>query len=146
MREPIKRTLTQFLQTGRKYKQRREEGIEAFLLIKNCEVYDSNSATSESTCICYLTKWLEYFDLNQLYTLNGDELTINPIRQLKKLEHLLKVKLFFIPEMIIFNKTNSTNLYPPTNGYILYLRETCKSQNINPICLTLSSPSVSFRS
>ena len=41
------------------------------------------------------------------------------------------------------NKTNSTNLYPPTKGY---LRETCKSQNINPIYLTLSSPSVSFRS
>ena len=40
-------------------------------------------------------------------------------------------------------KTNSANLYPPTKGY---LRETCKSQNINPIYLTLSSPSVSFRS
>ena len=41
------------------------------------------------------------------------------------------------------NKANSTNLYPPTKGY---LRETCKSQNINPIYLTLSSPTVSFRS
>ena len=40
-------------------------------------------------------------------------------------------------------KANSTNLYPPTKGY---LRETCKSQNINPIYLTLSSPTVSFRS
>ena len=29
---------------------------------------------------------------------------------------------------------NSTNLYPPTKGY---LRETCKSQNINPIYLKL---------
>ena len=41
------------------------------------------------------------------------------------------------------NKPNSTNLYPPTKGY---LKVTCKSQNINPIYLTLSSPSVSFRS
>ena len=41
------------------------------------------------------------------------------------------------------NKANLTNLYPPTKGY---LRETCKSQNINPIYLTLSSPTVSFRS
>ena len=41
------------------------------------------------------------------------------------------------------NKANSTNLYPPTKGY---LRETCKSQNINPIYLALSSPTVSFRS
>ena len=39
--------------------------------------------------------------------------------------------------------TNSMILYSPTKGY---LRETCKSQNINPSCLTLSSPSVSFRS
>ena len=41
------------------------------------------------------------------------------------------------------NKANLTNLCPPTKGY---LRETCKSQNINPIYLTLSSPTVSFRS
>ena len=41
------------------------------------------------------------------------------------------------------NKANSTNLYPPTKDY---LRETCKSQNINPIYLILRSPSVSFRS
>ena len=41
------------------------------------------------------------------------------------------------------HKANSTNLYPPTKGY---LRETCKSQNINPIYLTLSLPTVSFRS
>ena len=40
-------------------------------------------------------------------------------------------------------KANSMNLYPPTKGN---LRETCKSQNINPIYLTLSSPTVSFRS
>ena len=43
----------------------------------------------------------------------------------------------------MLDKANSTNLYPPTKGY---LRETCKSQNINPVYLTLSSPTVLFRS
>ena len=42
---------------------------------------------------------------------------------------------------LVKNKANLTNLYPPTKSY---LRETCKSQNINPIYLTLSS--ASFRS
>ena len=37
------------------------------------------------------------------------------------------------------NKTHLTNLYPSTNGY---LSKTCKSQNMNPIYLTLTSPSV----
>ena len=32
------------------------------------------------------------------------------------------------------SKTNSMNLYPPTKGYV---REMCKSQNINPIYLNL---------
>ena len=45
--------------------------------------------------------------------------------------------------ILCLNKANSTNLYPPAKGY---LRDTCKSQNINPIYLTLSSPTVSFRS
>ena len=34
----------------------------------------------------------------------------------------------------IGNKTNSTNLYPSTKGY---LRETGKSQKVNPIYLNL---------
>ena len=49
----------------------------------------------------------------------------------------------YLDDILNINKTNSMNLYPPTKGY---LRKTCKSQNINPIYLSLSSPSVSFRS
>ena len=45
--------------------------------------------------------------------------------------------IYFFFKIDFFNKTNSTNLYPPPKGF---LRETCKSQNINPIYLTLSSP------
>ena len=55
----------------------------------------------------------------------------------------LSILSFFGKELNKFNKANSTNLYPPKKGYF---RETCKSQNINPIYLTLSSPTVSFRS
>ena len=63
--------------------------------------------------------------------------------------HVLRLGYFLIHCSILresrsyCNKTNSTNLYPPTKDY---LRETCKSQNINPIYLTLRSPPVSFRS
>ena len=57
--------------------------------------------------------------------------------------HFMIRKLFHIIFNLYVNKANSTNLYPPTKGY---LRETCKSQNIYPIYLTLSSPTVSFRS
>ena len=50
-----------------------------------------------------------------------------------------KVPTVYIDMTAVLNKTNSTNLYHPTKGY---LRETCKSQNINPIYLTLSSPCI----
>ena len=46
------------------------------------------------------------------------------------------------PTELQLNKANSKNLYPPTKGY---LRETCKSENKNPIYLTLNSPTLSFR-
>ena len=42
--------------------------------------------------------------------------------------------IYFVFTKTKNNKTNSTNLYPQTEGY---LRETCKSQNINPIYLNL---------
>ena len=54
------------------------------------------------------------------------------------------IKLYFFPEKKNNLKQDKfDNFYPPTKGY---LRETCKSQNVNPIYLTLSSPSVLFRS
>ena len=56
----------------------------------------------------------------------------------KALERMINKRLTWFLES---DKANSTNLYPPTK---VYLR--CKSQNINPIYLTLSSPTVSFRS
>ena len=104
VREPIKRTISQFLQAGRIYQQRHFEGIESWLLNKNGAVDEANFAISESTYIDHLAKWLQYFDLNQLYIVNGDEFAINPLRQLKELEQFLKVKPFFTSEMIIFNK------------------------------------------
>ena len=41
----------------------------------------------------------------------------------------------------LFKQDKFDEIISPTKGY---LRETCKSQNINPIYLTLSSPSVLF--
>ena len=49
-----------------------------------------------------------------------------------------------MPADLIFKDQNIFDKFiSPDKGY---LRETCKSQNINPIYLTLNSPSVSFRS
>ena len=94
-------------------------------------------------------KFMHNTDVSNCTTYAGQRLITKDSALSKKCSDELitpKSRLFHIkiPKSKIYkNKANSTNLYPPTKGY---LRETCKSQNINPIYLTLSSPTVSFRS
>ena len=57
---------------------------------------------------------------------------------------LFSCKIFSMKNEFYYIKQGKFDEFiSPTKGY---LRETCKSQNINPIYLTLSSPTVSFKS
>ena len=65
----------------------------------------------------------------------------------RRLQNLLssyiKMCLKYIYTLVLCKQDKFDEFISPMKGY---LRETCKSQNINPIYLTLSSPAVSFRS
>ena len=92
------------------------------------------TGSSESTHVKMPHCWKSHVTAHILFFFTAPRHQGKVAAKIQQLMNTLKVKI---------NKTNSTDLYPPTKGY---LRETCKSQNINPIYQTLSSPSVSFRS
>ena len=107
IREPISRTVSQYLQwKGRRPNFDQELDIESFLLDESGRKIDEkNAATSKSTYILHLKKWLSVFKLHQIYIVNGDEFRQNPLRQLNEIETFLGVKPHFTPENIYYNKT-----------------------------------------
>ena len=89
--------------------------------------------TTKVICLCHLLKSLRrFFGIQCISKSDGS--------CMNRLNWVLNV----CPDTYISQTRQIRRIYiPPTKGY---LRETCKSQNINPIYLTLSSPTVSFRS
>jgi [heparan sulfate]-glucosamine 3-sulfotransferase 5 len=53
---------------------------------------------SKSIYIRYLKKWLEYFPVEQIHIVDGDEFARNPSEELNKIERFLNVEKFFKKE------------------------------------------------
>lgn len=107
IREPISRTVSQYLQM----KQGRpnfdqELDIESFLLDDSGRKIDKeNNAISQSSYVLHIKKWLNVFKLQQIYIVNGDEFRQNPLRQLKEMETFLGVKPYFTSDIVYYNET-----------------------------------------
>ena len=76
-------------------------------------------------------KLKEYKAFQKLKVMKGPQIHRDDFKELQNKEATLKLVR---KRTTSADKTNLTNLYPPTKGY---LRETCKSQNINSIYLDL---------
>ena len=76
-----------------------------------------------------LEKLVEVF----LNTFHREKFSINDV--VKSYHEKTVLKSLQLEFSSVWNKTNSTNFYPPAKGY---LRETCKLQNKNPIYMYLN--------
>ena len=107
VREPISRTVSQYLQMKALRPQSVETiDIDSFLMDKTgTRINVKSNAIVTSTYFIELQKWLDFFRLEQMYILDGTEMLKNPLRQLQELENFLGVKPYFNSEIIYFNAT-----------------------------------------
>jgi hypothetical protein len=59
---------------------------------------------NDSLYVVHLKKWLQYFPLEQILILNGEEFIKNPYNEVIKVEKFLNLNKFFVPEHYIFDK------------------------------------------
>ena len=107
VREPISRTVSQYLQMKDANKSTVDTAdIDSFLKDKTGEGLAVNSnAIITSTYYIHFRKWLDVFRLDQIYVMDGTEFIKNPLRQLQELETFLEVKPYFNSEIVYLNET-----------------------------------------
>jgi hypothetical protein len=116
IREPTKRTVstyTHIFQNRVKF----TDNTDHF----NSQVFDKNGSIliddessnikrrgvtmiNDSLYVVHLKKWLQYFPLEQILILNGEEFIKNPYNEVIKVEQFLNLNKFFVPEHYIFDK------------------------------------------
>ena len=62
---------------------------------ENGKINHKKTLVSKSIYIKHLKNWLEYFPVEQIHFVDGDELTQTPLKELGKIERFLKIKTFF---------------------------------------------------
>ena len=53
----------------------------------------------------HLKKWLDYFPLEQIHFINGEELVTNPVQEMKSVENFLGLKPFLDEKLFYYNET-----------------------------------------
>ena len=116
VREPISRTVSQYLQSREQYLESREgrrgeqfgtsDDVESFLLDESRKKIDTdNFAVSASAYYIHIQKWLKFFPLSQFHIIDVLELAKQPVKPLKELEKFLGVSSYFDSDTVYFNET-----------------------------------------
>ena len=96
VREPVQRALSSYLMAKLMYKQHRKTNWKNQTFESSwrqyAAVYDDN-----------FELWLKYFEQKQIYVVDGDAMTANPIAELRKIESFLKIDHYLDDNIIIFN-------------------------------------------
>ena len=118
IREPVKRTISTFVHLyGRRLFEKGfnyQKHFEFQIFEKNktiiiddefCKVKRRKSVTfiNDGLYVVHLRKWLNFFPLNQILFVNGEQFIRNPYKEIKKIESFLQLESFIQPEHFVFN-------------------------------------------
>lgn len=65
----------------------------------------TNSIVTTGLYVNHLRRWLEYFPLEQIHFVNGEELVKNPVPEMKSVEKFLGLEPFIDENLYYFNET-----------------------------------------
>ena len=120
VREPISRTISQFLQSNGSHRITASD-LESFVLDKSGTKVDTdNFAVSASSYQIHMQRWLHLFPINQFHIIDAFDFANDPVKQLKELEEFLGVRSYFNSENVYFNETRGfhcVKLYYKEGGY-----------------------------
>ena len=106
VREPISRTVSQYLQSKESHRGEEFGDVNSFVLDEAGEkINTENFAVSASSYHVHMQKWLEMFPLRQFQIIDVSELAKHPLKPLKELESFLGVRSYFDDENVYFNET-----------------------------------------
>ncbi|KAL8597154.1 hypothetical protein ACOMHN_050490 [Nucella lapillus] len=108
LRDPIDRTMSDYLQIMDNKVKRDKPRVAFEKLVLDQETYEINrsySAVKRSIYVRHLQRWLQLFPLGQLHLVDGENLIAHPWQELAKVESFLGLEHQMGRELFSFNTT-----------------------------------------
>jgi len=104
VRDPVKRLESEFMQmvVGRPQYLTGDTVESNVIHTLTGEVLAYKSLVSKSLYVVYLKNWLRYFNISQIHIVDGDEFTVDPIKQLQEIEAFLGIGSYFTKDLFAF--------------------------------------------
>ncbi|XP_060593375.1 heparan sulfate glucosamine 3-O-sulfotransferase 5-like [Ruditapes philippinarum] len=106
-RDPVERTISDYVQIaeGKKSKNKYVASFEDHVLDSKGNINRSYRAVKSSIYHKHLSRWLEFFSLNQIYIIESKDLVENPSVVMYDVEDFLQIEHEIKPSNFYFNKT-----------------------------------------
>ena len=107
VRDPTERAISDYTQIyfNRLAKKKSFASFEDLALDKHGYVQKSYKAVRRSMYYKHMLRWLQFFDLNQIHIVNGENLVENPVFELQKVETFLGLNHELNDERFYYNVT-----------------------------------------
>ena len=107
LRDPVERTISDYLQIAesKKSKNKYVASFEEHVLDSKGNINRSYRAVRSSIYHKHLSRWLEFFSLDQIYIIESKELVDNPSDVMYDVEDFLQIEHKIKPSNFYFNKT-----------------------------------------
>uniref|UniRef100_A0A8C6UE59 Sulfotransferase n=1 Tax=Neogobius melanostomus TaxID=47308 RepID=A0A8C6UE59_9GOBI len=104
--KPTERVLSDYTQVfyNRLQKHKRYQPIE-YVLVRDGDINLGYKALNRSLYYVHMQNWLQYFPLDSIHVVDGDELIRDPLPEMKKVERFLKLEPQINASNFYFNKT-----------------------------------------
>lgn len=105
VKEPLTRAVSEYVHNcadSAKYCQKTFE--QYAILPETGEVNTGYKPLTKSIYFRHMPRWYKYFSQDQIFIVDGDDLVVNPLRELKKLEMFLGVKPELTEKNLYFNE------------------------------------------
>lgn len=106
LRDPTERVLSDYTQVfyNRLQKHKHYQPIE-YVLVRDGDINLEYKALNRSLYYLHMQNWLQYFPLDSIHVVDGDELIRDPLPEMKKVERFLKLEPQINASNFYFNKT-----------------------------------------
>lgn len=105
VKEPLKRAVSEYVHNCADSAKYCEKTFEQYAILPDTgEVNTGYKPLTKSIYYRHMPRWYKYFSQDQIFIVDGDDLVVNPLRELKKLEIFLGVKPELTKKNLYFNE------------------------------------------
>ena len=103
VREPIKRAISHYTHVTNIKPDRYPDSFEKTIIGRFGDIDSEHETILRSLYFLQLKRWLEYFKMEQIHIVNGDNFKVNPAEELNKIEEFLGLRQYITEDFFTYN-------------------------------------------